>query len=217
MDGTFTVSFTAMGPGRSVFIPCEIKGLREGDTIVSLIEFPYRYRNYHRMKDILRNLEERMIEFPSWREMQRRMKIVREAPKRRKTPEEVLIEVKEIIEKIRDDAKRLRFLDSRKSQLSEAIYEEFRQKYLKRIDDETKKLRTLAVSLESYHNELNKEIKKIEVEIERFTIAYNLGEMNEEEYVKKCGPLQARLDVLRSKFKELEEIFEFLKMPSRIL
>ena len=217
MDGTFTVSFTAMGPGRSVFIPCEIKGLREGDTMVSLIEFPYRYRNYHRMKGILRNLEERMIEFPSWREMQRRMKIVREAPKRRKTPEEILIEVKEIIEKIRDDAKRLRFLDSRKSQLSEAIYEEFRQKYLKRIDDETKKLRTLAVGLESYHNELNKEIKKIEVEIERFTIAYNLGEMNEEEYVKKCGPLQARLDVLRSKFKELEEIFEFLKMPSRII
>ena len=216
-DGTFTVSFIVREPGRSIFIPCEVKGLREGDSIIPVVEFPAKYKSYERVRRILRSLEEYMIGFAAWKDMQRKMKIIREAPKRRKTPEEILIEVKEVIKRIRDDTKRLKFLESRKSQLSENIYEEFRQKYLKRIEDETKKIRALAIGLESYHDELNKEIKKIEVEIERFTIAYNLGEINEEEYVKRCGPLQARLDVLRSKFRELEEIFEFLRMPSRMV
>ncbi|RJS84825.1 FtsX-like permease family protein, partial [Candidatus Bathyarchaeota archaeon] len=216
-DGTFTVSFIVREPGRSIYIPCEIKGLREGDSLIPVVEFPAKYRSYERVRRILRTLEEYMIGFASWKDMQRKMKIIREAPKRKKTPEEILIEVKEVIEKIRDDIKRLKFLESRKSQLSEAIYEEFRQKYIKRIDEETSRIRTLAIGLESYRDELKKEIKSIEVEIERYTIAYNLGEITEEEYVKSCGPLQARLDVLRSKFKELEDVFEFLRMPSRIV
>lgn len=216
-DGTFTVSFIVREPGRSMFIPCEIKSIRDGDSLIPVVEFPARYRSYERVRRILRTLEEYMIGFASWKDMQRKMKIIREAPKRRKTPEEILIEVKEVIERIKEDSKRIKFLESRKSQLSEAIYEEFRQKYLKRIEEETNKIRTLAIGLESYRDELKKEIKGIEVEIERFTIAYNLGEITEEEYVKSCGPLQARLDVLRSKFKELEEIFEFLRMPLRMV
>ena len=49
------------------------------------------------------------------------------------------------------------------------------------------------------------------VEVERIAAAHNLGEITEEEYIRNGGPLQARLDTLRGKLKEIEEFFEFLK------
>ncbi len=52
--------------------------------------------------------------------------------------------------------------------------------------------------------------------MKRVTTAYNLVEINEEEYVKICGPLQARLSSLKNRLQELEEIFDFLKKPLEI-
>lgn len=215
-DGTFIVSFYALGAGQSVFVPCEVKGIREGESLVPVIEFPSRHKDYAHIRDILRDLEEYMIGFSAWKEIQLKMKVIREAPRRRKTSEEILAEIKDIISQIRDSNKKLKILDSQKDQLSEEVYEEFRDKYTSKIDGLSKGLRSMAIGLEPHHNELQQEIKKLEVEVERITIAYNLGEVNEEEYVKTCGPLQGRLATLKSEVQELEEIFDFLKTPSRL-
>ena len=71
--------------------------------------------------------------------------------------------------------------------------------------------------MEPYSNELQEEIKKMNVEIERITIAHSLGEISEEEYVKTCGPLQGRLAIVKGKVAKLEEIFEFIKRPKGIM
>lgn len=216
-DGTFKVSFTALSEGHSIFIPCEIKGtLREGDVLVPVIEFPTRFKAYSYIREILRNLEQYMIEYSAWKETRLKLKIVREAPKRKETMEEILTKIKEVINQIKDCNKKLNLLEKQRSELSEEVYNEFRQKYVKLLEEKSKHLRSMTTNLEPYRTELQKEIDKTKVEVERLTIARNLDEITEEEYIRKGGPLQARLDTLRGKLKEINEIFEFLKRPARL-
>jgi len=212
-DGSFTISFVILGSGRSVSIPFEIKGIREGETLIPVVHFPTRYKVYGEIRDILRDLEEYMIGFSAWKDLQLKMKIVREAPKKRKTLEEILDEIRNIIAQIKDCDKKLRMLETQKDKISEEVYDEFRQKYLDRINDLSKGLRSMVIGLESHYRQLLEEIRKIEIEVERITTAYNLGEISEEEYVKTCGPLRGRLANLKRRVKEIEEIYEFLKIP----
>ncbi|MBS7635015.1 hypothetical protein KEJ34_05940 [Candidatus Bathyarchaeota archaeon] len=216
-DGSFDVSFVAMGSGQRVFIPCELKGVRDKEILTLTIEVSASYREYEQIRRVLRDLEAHMIGFSTWRDMQLKMKIVREAPKKQKTVDEILDEIRSIIEQIKDFSKKLRILESQKGKLTEEIYNEFRQKYLGMLDEKFKTLRSVTIGLEPYSEQIQEEIKKINVEIERITVAYNLGEISEEEYIKICSPLQNRLTMLKSKLKELEEIFEFLKKPMGII
>jgi len=212
-DGTFKVSFTALGDERSVTVPCEIKGIKEGELLVPVIEFPTSYKEYSRIREILRDLEEYMIGFSAWKELQLKMTIIREAPKRRKTTEEILADIKDVIGQIKDCNKKLKILEGQRGTLSEEVYNEFKQKYIDMIEEKSKNLRSMTINLEPYHKQLQEEISKIEVEVERITTSYNLGEITEEEYVKTCGPLQGRLAELKDKVQEIEEIFDFLKKP----
>jgi hypothetical protein len=212
-DGSFKVSFTAMNRAKSVFIPCEVRGVRKGEVLIPVIEFPSGFKGYMQIREVLRELEEYMIGFSAWKEMQLKIKIVREAPKRRKTVEEILTDIREVIDQIKDCNRKLKILETQKGKLSEEIYDEFKQKYSSIIDEKSKILRSMAIGLEPYSNELQEEIKKVSIKIERITTAYTLGEINEEEYIRNCGPLQGRLSMLKDKVNELEEIFEFLKKP----
>lgn len=215
-DGSFNVSFVTFS-GQRVFIPLELKGIRDRDSLTLTIEFPASYVDYEYIRRVLRDLEARMIGFSTWRDMQLKMKIVRETPKKQKTMDEILEEIKGIIEQIKDFNKKLRILEAQKGKLTEEIYSEFRQKYLSMLDEKFKTLRSVTIGLEPYLEQIQEEIKKINVEIERVTVAYNLGEISEEEYIKICSPLQSRLAALKSKLRELEEIFEFLRKPIGII
>ncbi len=215
-DGSFTVSFPVLGLEKSTTIPCKIEGEREGERLTPILEFPAAFKEYGKIREIIRDLEEHIIHFSAWKEIQLKMKIVREAPKRKKTLEEVLSEVKETIQQIRDCNRKLKILDSQKEQLSEEVYNEFKEKYKKKAENLLKGLRSMAISLEPYHDQMLEEMKRIDVEIERITTAYNLGEITEEEYIRRCGPLRGRIDDLKAKIRELEEIINFLKMPSNI-
>ena len=216
-DGSFNVSFVATGSGQSVLIPCTLRSERNRDTLTLSIAFPKIYGNYEQIRRILRDLEAAMIGFSAWRDMQLKMKIVRETPKKQKTMDEILEEVKHVIEQIKGFNKKLRFLESQKGKLTEEIYNEFKQKYLKMLEEKFKILRSMTIGLEPYLSQIREEIKKTSLEIERISIAYNLGEINEEEYIKVCSPMQNKLNMLKSKLKELEEIFEFLKKPVEMI
>ncbi|MEM2673989.1 MAG: FtsX-like permease family protein, partial [Candidatus Bathyarchaeia archaeon] len=216
-DGSFNISFVTLGSGQRVFIPCELRGERDKDIIVLSIVFPKAYGEYEAMRRILRDLEAQVIGFSTWRDMQLKMKIVREAPKKQKTIDETIDEIRGVIEQIKDSIKKIRILDAQKGKLTEEVYSEFRQKYLTILDEKFKILRSMTVGLEPYSSQIQDEIKKTNLEIERITIAYNLGEISEEEYIKICSPLQNKIAMLRSKLKEIEEIFEFLKKPVGII
>jgi len=216
-DGTFNISLIAFGPGRTVTIPCEIRGERRRDVLALSVAFPKEYRSYGEIGRVLRNLELSMIGFSVWRDMQVKAKIVREAPKREKTVEEIIEEAKGVIEQIKEINRKIKMLDSQKDRLMEETYNEFRQKYMRSLDEKYKILRSITIGLEQYLAQFREEIRKINLEIERSTIAYNLGEINEEEYIKICGPLQNRVASLKSKVMDLEEIFEFLKKPSGVI
>jgi len=211
-DGTFRVSFVAVGEGR-VTVPCEIKGLREEEILIPTIEFPSSYQTYERTRHIVRGLEGYLIGFSAWKEMQLKMQIVREAPRKRKTIEQILTEIRAVIGEIENCNRKLKILEGQRAKLSEEVYGEFMQKYIDLIEEKSKSLRSMTVNLEPHHKELHGEIEKVAVEVERITTAYSLGEIGEEEYVKTCGPLQGRLAELRDRVQELEEIFEFLKKP----
>ncbi|MEM2561508.1 MAG: ABC transporter permease, partial [Candidatus Bathyarchaeia archaeon] len=45
-DGTFNISLIALGPGRTVTIPCEIRGERRRDVLALSVAFPKEYRSY---------------------------------------------------------------------------------------------------------------------------------------------------------------------------
>jgi hypothetical protein len=202
-----------LGEMARVTVPCEIKGVREGDVLVPVIQFPVSYRSYERIRQIIRDLEQYMIGFSSWKEMQLKMTIIREAPRKVKTIEEIMSEIKEIMNQVKDCSKKIRILDGQKGKLSDEIYNEFREKYISMIEEKSKNLRTMTINLEPHHKLIHDDIGKIEVEVERITTSYNLGEITEEEYVKTCGPLPARLAELKHKLQEMEEIFDFLKRP----
>ena len=212
-DGTFVVSFVALADTSRVAMPCEIKGVREGDVLVPIIQFPVSFRTYERIRLMVRDLEQYMIGFSAWKEMQLKMTIIREAPRKVKTLEEIMTEITEVVDQIKDSSKKLRILDGQKGKLSDEIYNEFREKYISMIEEKSKRIRAMSINLEPHHKQLHDEIGKIEVGVERITTSYNLSEITEEEYVKTCGPLQARLAELRNKVQEMEEIFEFLKKP----
>jgi len=211
-DGSFSISFITLGPGM-VTIPCEIKGIRSGEILALEVEVPRSYAEYEQIRKIFRDLEAQVIGFSTWRDMQLRMSIVREAPKRQKTIDEVLEDIKSTIEQIKDFGKKLKVLESQKDRLTEEIYNEFRQKYLKMLNEKIKILRGMSVALEPHATQIRDEIKKINMQVERVTVAYSLGEITEEEYVKICSPLQSKLTALKEKLKEIEEIFSFLKKP----
>jgi len=212
-DGSFEVLCSVIGLRREVLIPCRLKGERSGDIIRLSIDFPAEFKDYSGIRNVLRALESKLIEYPSWRDMQMKMKIVREAPKREKTMDEVLEEIRKIMEQIKDVSKKLKLLEAQRGKLSEEIFEEFRRKYSDFLREKIKDFRSAAIGLESYFNQIQGEIRKINVEIERVTVAYSLGEISEEEYIKTCSPLQNRLTALKSRLKEVEEILDFLKKP----
>ena len=216
-DGSFNISFVATDPRGNILIPCKLDGERDKDVLTLSIVFPRSYIEYKQIRRILRDLEAHMIGFSTWRDIQLKMKIVREAPKKRKTMDEILEEVKYVMEQMKDFSKKLKILESQKERLTEEIYNEFRQKYLKMLEEKFKVLRSMSIGLEPYLNQIREEIRKTNLEIERITIAYNLGEINEEEYIKVCSPMQNKLTMLKSKLKELEEIFEFLKKPIEMI
>jgi len=107
-------------------------------------------------------------------------------------------------------------LKNRDQKLLKEVYNEFREKYVKLMEEKSKLLRSMTMNLEPYRTELEKEIDKTKIEVERLTIALNLDEITEEEYIRKGGPLQAILGTLRSKLREFDEIFEFPKGPARL-
>jgi len=136
-DGAFKVSFTALSRGQSVFVPCEIKGtIREGGVLVPVIEFPTSFKSYGYIRDMLRDLEEYMIGYSAWKETRLKLKIVREAPKRKETLEEMLAKIKDVINQIKDYNKKLSLLEKQRSELSEEVYNEFREAF-EVYDDES--------------------------------------------------------------------------------
>jgi len=212
-DGTFVVFFVAMGEMAKVEVPCKIVGTRVKDSLIPVIQFPEKFRSYERIRLIVRDLEQYMIGFSAWKDMQLKMTIVREAPRRVKTLDETMAEVRQVVDQVKDYTKKLRILDGQRGKLSDAIYNEFREKYKRMAEERSKTLRAMAFNLESNRRQISDEIRKTEVEVERITTSYNLGETMEEEFVKTCGPLQARLTELRKKEKEMEEIFDFVRKP----
>ncbi|MEM1507087.1 MAG: FtsX-like permease family protein [Candidatus Bathyarchaeia archaeon] len=212
-DGSFNISFVVLSGSQSVFIPCNLKGERNEDVLTLSIIFPKSFMEYERIKRILRDLEAHMIGFSSWRDMQLRMRIVREAPKKQKTMDEILDEMKLLIKEIKDLNRKIGILEAQKGKLTEEIYREYRQKYLNMINEKFKALRSTSVGLEPYLSQIQEEIRRTNLEIERVTIAYNLGEISEEDYIKMCSPLQNNLAALKNRLSEVEEILEFLRKP----
>jgi hypothetical protein len=212
-DGTFKVSFVYMSRGQALFVPFEIKGERKEEILTPIIEFPSRFKSYEQTRRILCDLEIYALGFTTWKDMQRKIQIIRKAPKKQKSVEEILNEILAAIDQIKDFNKKLKILEARKGKISEEIYEEFKEKYTNLVEEETKALRTKVIGLESYYSELQEETKKISTEIERTAVVHSLGEISQEVYVKTCGPLEAKQEALKRKIAELEEIFEFIKRP----
>jgi ABC-type antimicrobial peptide transport system permease subunit len=210
-DGTFMVSFNIVGSGKSVIIPCKIRGERNGELLSPIIEFPSKYRGYERIKEIMRELELFMMGYTQWKNMRLKTKIVREAPKKQKSVEEIMAQIRSVIEQINNSDKKLKILESQKSKLSEEVFNEFKQKYVLLIEEKSKIVRSLAIGLEPYSKGLQDEIKVANLEIERITTSYTLSEINEEDYVRTCGPLKGKIVELENTLNELETIFKFLK------
>ncbi|MEM1508615.1 MAG: FtsX-like permease family protein [Thermofilaceae archaeon] len=217
LDGTFAFAFAFFPPHmRGSMVTCRLRTTKRGDSLTLLLEVPEEFRRYMYLSDVIYALENKLLDYSKWRDSQFRYQILRYAPRREAPTLDSLLERgREAMIKAREMELKLRRLDEMKATISASLYADYEKKYKRQHSLLIRELLTLSLRLESFVSQLRDEIRKLEIEIEKHRVAYELGEMKEEEYRKIIEPLKAQLDEYKDRIRTIEEINEFLASRRR--
>ncbi|MEM3546359.1 MAG: FtsX-like permease family protein [Candidatus Bathyarchaeia archaeon] len=211
-DGTFDFKFTFQF--RNVLTECVLRGVRRGDTIYPILEFPAEYSDAMDLHKFIYELEKTTLNYPSWRERRIRLDIVRVQPVTRvRTVDDVLRDVKVIREQLHVVTSKLKTIEKLKATTPSELLAEYEAKYAAQADRLNKAIKRLGLELEPLYEQLNSEVQKLNTEIEKLNIAYKLGEMSEEDYKTSSEPLKTRLNELTRKLEDIRFVLTQLKMP----
>jgi len=211
-DGTFDFKFTFQF--RNVLTECTLKGIRRGDTIYPVLEFPSEYSDAMDLHRFIYELEKTSLNYPSWRERRIRLDITRVQPVTRvRTVDDVLRDVKVIREQLYVVTSKLKTIEKLRATTPSELLAEYEAKYAAQADRLNKAIKRLGLELEPLYEQLNSEAQKLNTEIEKLNIAYKLGEMSEEDYKASAEPLKAKLNELTKKLEDIRFVLTQLKMP----
>lgn len=217
LDGTFAFTFAILPPHmRGSMVTCRLRTTKKGDILTLLLEVPEEFRSYMYLSDVIYALESKLLDYSKWRDSQFRYQILRYAP-RRETPtlDSLLERGREVMVRAREVELKLRRLDEMKATISASLYADYEKKYRRQHNLLIRELLTLSLRLEPFVGQLRDEIRRLEAEIEKHRVAYELGEMKEEEYKEVVEPLKAQLEEYRDRVRTIEEINEFLASRRR--
>lgn len=211
-DGTFDFKFTFQF--RNVLTECVLRGVRRGETIYPVLEFPAEYSDAMDLHKFIYELEKTVLNYPSWRERRIRLDIIRVQPVTRvRTVDDVLRDVKVIREQLHVVTSKLKTIEKLKATTPSELLADYEAKYAAQADRLNKAIKRLGLELEPLYEQLNNEVQKLNTEIEKLNIAYKLGEMSEEDYKASSEPLKAKLNELMKKLEDIRFVMTQLKMP----
>jgi hypothetical protein len=217
LDGTFSISFAILPPHmRGSLVTCRLRTAKRGDSLVLLLEVPEEYRSYIYLSDVVYALETKLLDYSKWRDSQFRYQILRYAPRRETLTLDALLErCRDTMAKAREMELKLRRLDEMKATISASLYAEYERRYRRQLNALIRELLTLSLRLEPFVGQLREEIRKLEAELEKHKVAYELGELSEAEYKAAAEPIEKQLDEYRSRLKMIEEVNQFLASRRR--
>jgi len=217
LDGTFSISFAILPPHmRGSLVTCRLRTAKRGDSLVLLLEVPEEYRSYIYLSDVVYALETKLLDYSKWRDSQFRYQILRYAPRRETLTLDALLErCRDTMAKAREMELKLRRLDEMKATISASLYAEYERRYRRQLNALIRELLTLSLRLEPFVGQLREEIRKLEAELEKHKVAYELGELSETEYKAAAEPIEKQLDEYRSRLKMIEEVNQFLASRRR--
>ncbi|MEM2849724.1 MAG: FtsX-like permease family protein [Candidatus Bathyarchaeia archaeon] len=211
-DGTFDFKFTFQF--RNVLTECALRGVRRGDTIYPVLEFPAEYSDAMDLHKFVYELEKTSLNYPSWRERRIRLDITRVQPVTRvRTVDDVLRDVKVIREQLHVVTSKLKTIEKLRATTPSELLADYEAKYAAQADRLNKAIKRLGLELEPLYDQLNSEVQKLNTELEKLNVAYKLGEMSEEDYKTSAEPLKTRVDELARKLEDIRFILTQLKMP----
>jgi hypothetical protein len=217
LDGTFAISFAILPPHmRGALVTCRLRTVKRGDSLALLLEVPEEYKSYIYLSDVVYVLETKLLDYSKWRDSQFRYQILRYAPRREALTLDVLLErCKDTMAKAREVELKLKRLDEMKATISTTLYAEYERRYRRQLNSLIRELLTLSLRLEPFVGQLREEIRKLEAELEKHKVAYELGELSEAEFKAAAEPLEKQLDEYRSRLKMIEEVSQFLASRRR--
>jgi hypothetical protein len=217
LDGTFAISFAILPPHmRGALVTCRLRTVKRGDSLALLLEVPEEYKSYMYLSDVVYALETKLLDYSKWRDSQFRYQILRYAPRRETLTLDALLErCKDTMAKAREMELKLRRLDEMKATISTSLYTEYERRYRRQLNSLIRDLLTLSLRLEPFVGQLREEIRKLEAELEKHKVAYELGELSEAEFKAAAEPLEKQLDEYRSRLKMIEEVSQFLASRRR--
>ena len=217
LDGTFAISFAILPPHmRGALVTCRLRTVKRGDSLALLLEVPEEYKSYMYLSDVVYALETKLLDYSKWRDSQFRYQILRYAPRRETLTLDALLErCKDTMAKAREMELKLRRLDEMKATISTSLYTEYERRYRRQLNSLIRELLTLSLRLEPFVGQLREEIRKLEAELEKHKVAYELGELSEAEFKAAAEPLEKQLDEYRSRLKMIEEVSQFLASRRR--
>lgn len=217
LDGTFAISFAILPPHmRGALVTCRLRTVKRGDSLALLLEVPEEYKSYIYLSDVVYALETKLLDYSKWRDSQFRYQILRYAPRRETLTLDALLErCKDTMSKAREVELKLRRLDEMKATISTSLYVEYERRYRRQLNTLIRELLTLSLRLEPFVGQLREEIRKLEAELEKHKVAYELGELSETEFKAVAEPLEKQLDEYRSRLRMIEEVSQFLASRRR--
>jgi len=217
LDGTFAISFAIYPPHmRGSLVTCRLRTAKRGDSLALLLEVPEEYRSYIYLSDVVYALETKLLDYSKWRDSQFRYQILRYAPRREVLTLDALLErCKDTMAKAREVELKLRRLDEMKATISASLYTEYERRYRRQLNTLIRELLTLSLRLEPFVGQLRDEIRKLEAELEKHKVAYELGELSEAEFKAAAEPVERQLDEYRSRLRMIEEVNQFLASRRR--
>jgi ABC-type lipoprotein release transport system permease subunit len=217
LDGTFAISFAILPPHmRGALVTCRLRTVKRGDSLALLLEVPEEYKSYMYLSDVVYALETKLLDYSKWRDSQFRYQILRYAPRRETLTLDALLErCKDTMAKAREMELKLRRLDEMKATISTSLYTEYERRYRRQLNSLIRELLTLSLRLEPFVGQLREEIRKLEAELEKHKVAYELGELSEAEFKAAAEPLEKQLDEYMSRLKMIEEVSQFLASRRR--
>ena len=214
LDGTFSISFAMLVGYKGVTVTCKLKTIRRGDTLLVELQVPKEYKDYIHFSDVVYNIETKILNYPEWKSQQLRYLILRRAPREEViTLDSLLDRALKVLQEIEDMRNRLNKLEAMKHKISSQLYMEYQGKYKRSLEQLYRSLRVLGMKLEPFYKQLREEISKLNSELERLNVAYELGEMGPDEYHRKAEPLKEALSSYREKADKVERVFRTLRTP----
>lgn len=217
LDGTFATSFAILPPHmRGTFVTCRLRTVKRGDSLILQLEVPEEYKSYMYLSDVIYALETKLLDYSKWRDSQFRYQILRYAPRREALTLDALLErCRDVIAKAREMELKLKRLEEMKASISTSLYSEYEKRYRRQLGSFIRELLTLSLRLEPFVSQLREEIRKLEADLEKHKVAYELGELGEVEYMKVVEPIEKQLEEHRSRLKMIDEVNEFLASRRR--